>query len=60
MRTRSVPRPKHAQSMRLTDETLRLMRLLALRNGTSQTAVVEQAVRRFARAEGVPVEGDVE
>jgi hypothetical protein len=43
--------PRNPTSYRLSEECLRLIALLAKSLGINQTAVVEQAVRKLARAE---------
>jgi hypothetical protein len=43
--------PKNPTSFRLSDECLRLVARLSETLGINQTAVVEQAVRKLARAE---------
>lgn len=43
--------PKNPTSFRLSDECLRLIARLSENLGINQTAVIEQAVRRLARAE---------
>lgn len=47
-------RNKKATSVRLTDQAGRLIDELARRLGITRTAVLEIAVRRLAKAEGVP------
>ncbi|MGH9822422.1 MAG: ribbon-helix-helix protein, CopG family [Blastocatellia bacterium] len=44
---------KKATSVRLSDDARSLIEELARSLGISQTAVLEQAVRRFAKAEGI-------
>ncbi|PLS84244.1 MAG: hypothetical protein CYG60_18970 [Actinobacteria bacterium] len=44
---------KRPHSFRLSPEALRLIKELSERLGISQASVVEQAVRRLAREEGV-------
>ena len=46
---------KNPTSFRLSDEALRLIARLSETLGINQTAVIEQAVRKLARAE-LPVE----
>jgi hypothetical protein len=43
--------PKNPTSFRLSDECLRLIARLSETLGINQTAVIEQAVRKLARAE---------
>jgi hypothetical protein len=43
--------PKNPTSFRLSEECLRLVAALSETLGINQTAVIEQAVRKFARAE---------
>jgi predicted transcriptional regulator len=47
---------KHPTSFRLSDECLALIEQLAAALGISQAGVVEQAIRKFARAE-LPAQG---
>lgn len=55
--------PKHGQtlkeatSLRLTPEAKRLMRLLADRNGLSQSAWLETLIRREWERQGIAVSG---
>lgn len=44
---------KKATSVRLSEAALRLVDLLAKRNGISKTAVLELAIRRMAAEDGV-------
>jgi hypothetical protein len=46
---------KRATSVRLSDEARSIMEQLAGTFGISQTAVLEQALRRWARAEGINI-----
>ena len=49
----SMVTQKRATSVRLSDEARSLMEQLAAAFGISRTAVLEQALRRWARAEGI-------
>jgi hypothetical protein len=44
---------KHPTSFRLSEECLRLIKLLAGQLGVAETAVVELAVRRMAKSESI-------
>jgi hypothetical protein len=46
---------KTSVGMRLSNEARRLLRVLAGQSGLSQAGVVELAIRRMAKAEGVEV-----
>ncbi len=47
--------PRKATSFRLTEPALGLIKALAEKLGLSQAAVVEVAVRKMAKDQGVPV-----
>lgn len=44
---------KSQTSIRLTGEAKRLLYLLALKQGVSQAAIIELAIRQWAKKEGV-------
>lgn len=44
---------KRATSVRLTSEAKRLMAVIAKKMGISQSAVLELAIRQFAKNEGI-------
>jgi hypothetical protein len=46
-----MPTTKHPTSYRLSDECRKLIEQLAGTLGISQAGVIEQAIRKFARAE---------
>lgn len=46
--------PKTIKNFRLTDEAIELLERLSGERGISQAAVIEQAVREFARRESGP------
>jgi len=47
-------------SYRLTDDEKKLVELLAKHLGMSETDVIKQAIRKFAKEEGVKVKQDTE
>jgi predicted transcriptional regulator len=44
---------KHPTSFRLSNEALRLLKVLADAKGVSQAAIIELAVRELAKKEGI-------
>jgi hypothetical protein len=44
---------KKSTSFRLTNEAMRLIKEIAIKNGISQTAVLEIAVRNLSKKEGL-------
>jgi predicted transcriptional regulator len=49
---------KQSVGFRLTEEALRLLDAMAADNGISRTAVLEMAIRREAKRQGIPVGAD--
>lgn len=48
-----MPRQKTQTSVRMSADALTLQKLLAAQMGLTKTAVIETAIRRLAKAEGV-------
>ena len=46
-------RMKNSTSFRLSEEAIRLIKLLAEEKGVSQAAIIEMALREMAKREGV-------
>lgn len=51
--TKQATEGKQSMTIRLSAEARRLLEVMARRDGISRTAVIELAVRRFARQQGV-------
>jgi hypothetical protein len=49
---------KRATSIRLTEEGLRLLAVMAATDGISHTAMMEIAIREAARKRGIPIRAD--
>ena len=55
-----MAKPKHATSLRLSPEAKRLLEELANRLGVSRSAVLELAIREYARREGIDTRALIE
>jgi len=51
---------KQPTSLRLSPEAKSLLVELAKKLGVTQAAIVEMAIRRYAKSEGVKVDGDTQ
>lgn len=55
MSSDSQPKRKNPKAFRLSDQGDALLESLSKHLGVKQTAVVEMAIRRMAKAEGIPI-----